>query len=101
MNTNKGNGRRSRPGVAPDPNRVRPRAKDLVARYGVTRQTLRNWILRGILPPPIDIGPNVRGWLLEEIEALEAVELDRRPAVVQEIVAARQRNVNVTNGETQ
>jgi predicted DNA-binding transcriptional regulator AlpA len=88
----KGNGRQSRPVIAPDPNRARPRAKDLVARYGVTRQAIGNWVKSGFLPPPIEIGPNVRAWILEEIEAVEGVELERRPALVRELVAARQRN---------
>ncbi len=92
MKETNGGERQSRPGVAPDPNRMRPRSKDLVARYGVTRQTLSNWVRRGVFPPPADIGPNVRGWYREEIELLESVELTRRPAIVKEIIAARQRN---------
>jgi hypothetical protein len=53
-----------------DPNRERPRPRDLVARYGVTRQTLNNWRRAGILPEPIKVG-NVVFWLKESIEAFE------------------------------
>lgn len=34
---------------------------------GVSDQTLRNWIARGILPAPARIGPNVVAWPVEAI----------------------------------
>ncbi len=53
------------------------RPGDLVARWGVTRQTIWEWYSeRKILPAPISLGPHTKGWSVATILAFE----DRKAA---------------------
>jgi prophage regulatory protein len=45
------------------------RRKQLLELLGVSNATLWAWIKEGKFPRPIDIGPNSRAWLVEEIDA--------------------------------
>ena len=36
---------------------------------GVSVNTIRNWVAQGHLPPPVTIGPRLRGWRRSVIEA--------------------------------
>jgi prophage regulatory protein len=35
---------------------------------GVCRATIYLWVKRGILPPPIKLGPRTSGWIASEVE---------------------------------
>ncbi len=56
------------------------RARDLAQRWDVHETTIWKWCSKGLLPPPTELGPNVRGWGSNVIEALEA---ERTPAAAQ------------------
>ena len=47
------------------------RVPNLMARYGVSRQTIYVWRRRGILPPAVKLGPNVIAWSPESIAEFE------------------------------
>lgn len=44
------------------------RTWDLARRLGVDRSTIWRWVRNSIIPPPIQIGPQVRGWRADDIE---------------------------------
>lgn len=44
------------------------REKDVLERLGISRATLWRWERAGITPPRRQVGPNVVGWLEEEID---------------------------------
>ncbi len=49
------------------------RIADLCARYGVTRVTIWDWWARQrIMPPPVPIGSNTKGWPVALIHDFEA-----------------------------
>lgn len=50
---------------------------DLEARYNKSRVTLWRWVKRGILPSPVQLGPNSIAFSLEEIQEHEA-RLERK-----------------------
>lgn len=45
------------------------RTNEVADRVGVSRTTLWRWERKGLLPPKRQVGPNVVGWLEEDIEA--------------------------------
>lgn len=45
------------------------RSKELCNLLGISRTTAWRWERQGHLPPSRRIGPNVKGWCWEEIEA--------------------------------
>jgi predicted DNA-binding transcriptional regulator AlpA len=45
------------------------RSKELCDLLGISRTTAWRWERQGHLPPSRRIGPNVKGWCWEEIEA--------------------------------
>ena len=44
------------------------RRKQVCALLGVSHTTLYDWIRAGRFPAPIELGPNSRAWLREEVE---------------------------------
>lgn len=44
------------------------RTCELARRLGVARSTVWRWVRDGLLPKPIHIGPQVRGWRAREID---------------------------------
>ena len=50
------------------------RRQQVLARFGISNSTLNNWIKAGWFPAPVALGPNVRVWLEEELDAV----VDRR-----------------------
>jgi prophage regulatory protein len=50
------------------------RRKAVLKRFDISNATLYQWIAAGRFPKPIDLGPNTRAWLDDE---LDAVVLDR------------------------
>ena len=51
------------------------RARDLMSRYGVSRQTIYAWRRRGILPAAVQLGPNTVAWDPRAIEQFEKSRL--------------------------
>jgi prophage regulatory protein len=45
------------------------RQDELAERLGVTRVTLWRWCRQGLLPKPLQLGPNTTGWTVQEIDA--------------------------------
>lgn len=65
--------------------------------FGLGKGTIRNRILEGLLPPPIDLGGRAVGWVeLECLTVLDAMIAGSPPieikALVKELVANRQVN---------
>jgi prophage regulatory protein len=50
------------------------RRKEVLELFGVSNTTLWTWIREHKFPAPIDLGPNSRAWLADEIDEL----IDRR-----------------------
>ena len=40
---------------------------DLEERYGKSRVTIWRWVRKGLLPAPYEVGPNTRGFRVDEI----------------------------------
>lgn len=47
------------------------RTRSLQERYDVSRQTIWSWRKKGILPKPVQIGPNTVAWSPEQIAQFE------------------------------
>ena len=47
-------------------------ARQLAARYGVTKMTVWTWARKGTLPKPYHFSENVTRWALDEVEASDA-----------------------------
>jgi predicted DNA-binding transcriptional regulator AlpA len=46
------------------------RRQQVLERFGISNSTLNNWIRAGWFPAPVALGPNVRVWLEEELDAV-------------------------------
>jgi prophage regulatory protein len=58
------------------------RTGQVLARLGISRTTLSDWVRRNNFPSPVELGPNSRGWLEHEVEAFllqRAKRRDRQP----------------------
>jgi len=45
------------------------RRPEVLNRLGISKSTLTRWILSGIFPRPIQIGPRAVGWYAHDLEA--------------------------------
>jgi prophage regulatory protein len=45
------------------------RRPDVLAQLGISNSTLHAWVKAGRFPPPLELGPRVRGWRRSTIEA--------------------------------
>jgi prophage regulatory protein len=52
------------------------RRKEILELLGISNTTLWDWIRKGRFPAPIDLGPNSRAWLADEVNTL----IDQRRA---------------------
>jgi predicted DNA-binding transcriptional regulator AlpA len=52
----------------------------VLERFGISNSTLNNWIKAGRFPAPIELGPNVRAWLEEELDAVVERSVRQRDA---------------------
>lgn len=62
--------------------------------FGLAKGTIRNRIIDGLLPPPIDLGGRAVGWIESEcLTVLDAMISGKSPqqikALVQELIANR------------
>ena len=57
-------------------------------RWPVSDGTIWRWVATGVLPPPVQLGPQVRAWPLEVIEAYEAQQMAATPASTAQKAAA-------------
>ncbi len=46
------------------------RRKQILEQFGISNATLWTWTAAGRFPRPIDLGPNTRAWLEDEIDAV-------------------------------
>ncbi len=65
--------------------------------FGLAKGTIRNRIIDGLLPPPIDLGGRAVGWIESEcLTVLDAMISGQSPeqikALVQELIASRTAN---------
>lgn len=72
------------------------RMPDLRTRYPRGRSTVYVDILRGVLPPPVVLGPRCSGWPEHEIDAIIAARIsgatdDEVRRLVADILVARRR----------
>jgi predicted DNA-binding transcriptional regulator AlpA len=56
------------------------RRQQVLERFGISNSTLNNWIKAGRFPAPIELGPNVRAWLEEELDAVVERSVRQRDA---------------------
>lgn len=78
------------------------RRPDTQTIFGLSKGTIRNRIIDGLLPPPIDLGGRAVGWIESEcLSVLEAMIAGTPPEqirlLVQELITKR--TSNTTNGK--
>ncbi|MEX2215630.1 MAG: MerR family DNA-binding transcriptional regulator [Phycisphaeraceae bacterium] len=70
---------------------------DLVSRYGVAAQSLRNWEDQGFIPPARRTPGKHRRYGAEHVQALDAL-LGYRPPVPQPLAASHAQPMTLTTG---
>jgi prophage regulatory protein len=45
------------------------RGKQILEMFGISHSTLYQWMSQGRFPKPIELGPNTRAWLTDEVDA--------------------------------
>ncbi len=53
------------------------RRDELLKALGISKSTLRNWILEQSFPPPVQLGPRAVGWPAAQVHTW----LEKRPTV--------------------
>ena len=64
------------------------RRKQILEMFGISNTTLWEWVRTGKFPAPIDLGPNTRAWLAEEVDAFLLQRAKERPQQLELLTAA-------------
>jgi len=58
--------------IAPDPNLVWWKDKEVAAHFGISRNRVWAWVRQGRLPKPVKLGPNTSRWHVDVLNEWEA-----------------------------